>query len=274
MENDVLLQFAGFLNTPQIWKEKNSLPYSLFTLKQIPISKLPKTLHFSPSMVLGKRMELFFQYYVTHFAEEEILAHNEQVIFDKKTLGELDFILKNSRTQEVTHVELVYKFYLFDPSISGDITHWIGPNRRDSFPEKLNRLKTQQFPLLHRKETLPILKRLNVDPTKIIQKLCFKANLFLPKKLAEKRDFSMINPEALAGFWIKASEFTKEDYGEAVFYSPKKPDWPVEPQQNKNWFSYDEIQPQIARLLDKEQSPLVWMKTSEKEYHRFFIVWW
>lgn len=274
MENDVLLQFTGFLNTPQIWKDKNPLPYSLYTLKKIQTSRLPNTLHFSPSMVLGKRMELFFQYYVTHFAEEKILVHNEQVIFNKKTLGELDFILKNSRTKEVTHVELVYKFYLFDPSIPGDTTRWIGPNRRDSFPEKLNRLTTRQFPLLHRMETLPILQRLNLDPSEIIQKLCFKANLFLPKNLSENKAYSNINPEAINGFWIKAKDFTKEDYGKAFFYSPKKPDWPVDPRENKTWFTYDEINPQINQFLEKDQAPLVWMKTSENLHQRFFIVWW
>ena len=273
MENKVLFQFAGFLNTRQIWKE-NKFPYQPYLLKPVPNAKLPKTLEFSPSMVLGKRMELFFQYYVTHFSHEEVLAHNEQVIFEKKTLGELDFILKNSISGEISHVELVYKFYLYVPEIQGDQACWIGPNQRDSFPEKLTRLQNNQFPLLYRKETLPLLNRLKIDPSEVTQKLCFKANLFLPKNWNEKINFSEINPDAVSGFWIKASEFTKEDYGNALFYSPKKPDWPVDPRENQTWFTYDEINLQITRFLEKDQSPLVWMKTSEHLLQRFFIVWW
>lgn len=273
MENRVLFQFAGFLNTRQIWKE-NNFPYQPYLLKQVPISKLPRTLEFSPSMVLGKRMELFFQYYVTHFSHEEVLAHNEQVIFEKKTLGELDFILKNSVSGEISHVELVYKFYLYVPEIPGDQKCWIGPNQRDSFPEKLTRLQNNQFPLLYRKETLPLLDRLKIDPLEVTQKLCFKANLFLPKNWGEKTIFSEVNPDAVSGYWIKASAFTKEDYGNALFYSPKKPDWPIEPKHNEVWESFEEILPKISELLSREQSPLVWMKKGIDSFERIFIVWW
>lgn len=273
MENKVLFQFSGFLNTPQIWKQ-NYFSYPLYDLKPLPLSKLPKNLELSPTMVLGKRMEVFFQYYVTHFSHEEILAHNEQVIFEKRTLGELDFILKNSQTGNISHVELVYKFYLYDPEIPGKTACWIGPNRRDSLPEKLSRLQSNQFPLLHRKETLPLLNRLKIDPSDVSQKLCFKANLFLPKDFKRSKDLIEVNPEAISGFWIRSSEFTKEDFGKALFYTPKKPDWPVDPRQNNIWLSFDEIEHQVTDLLKKEQSPLIWMKTEEGTYKRFFTVWW
>lgn len=273
MENKILFQFEGFLNTPQIWKKKYA-PYTLYNLEPLPLSKLTAKLNIPPTMVLGKRMEMFFKYYVTHFSHEEILAHNEQIIFEKKTLGELDFLLKNSETGKISHVELVYKFYLFDPEISGDNAKWIGPNRRDSFPKKIERLKNRQFPLLHRKETLPLLKSLEIDSREIVQKLCFKAHLFLPKKWMEKRDFKEINPETISGFWIRASEFTKESFGKAVFFSPKKQDWPIHPRHNDTWLNFEEINPQISDLLRRKQSPLVWMKTEEGSFHRFFIVWW
>lgn len=274
IENDVLLQFSGFLDTPQIWKEGNSFPYPLFRLKKVPISKLPQTMRFSPSMVLGKRMELFFQYYITHFGEEEVLAHNEQVNYEKRTIGEIDFILKNSKTGNISHVELVYKFYLYDPEISNEEARWIGPNRKDSFPKKLHRLLDRQFPLLYRKETLPLLQRLGIDPDNIEQKLCFKANLFIPWKLKDRKDYGNINQEAIRGTWMTALEFKESDFGNAVFFSPKKPDWPIDPIHNSVWYSYEEIKQQVISLLTKNQSPLLWMKTSKNEYSRFFVVWW
>lgn len=273
MENKVLFQFAGFLNTPQIWKQHN-FSYPLYDLKPVPISKLPSQLTLPPTMVLGKRMEVFFRYYVTHFSHEEILAHNEQVIFEKRTLGELDFILKNSQTGKISHVELVYKFYLYDPEISGKTACWIGPNRRDSLPEKLSRLQNNQFPLLHRKATLPLLNRLEIDPSEVSQKLCFKAHLFLPKDFRKYKDLPEVNPEAISGFWIRSSDFIKEDYGNALFYTPKKADWPIEPKHNTLWLSFEEIEPQILSLLKKEQSPLIWMKSQRGSFERFFIVWW
>lgn len=274
MENEVRLQFSGFLDTPQIWKEGIAFPYSLFRLKPVPASELPQTMRFSPSMVLGKRMELFFQYYITHFAEEEVLAHNEQINFEKRTIGEIDFILKNSKTGKISHVELVYKFYLYDPEISNEEARWIGPNRKDSFPEKLHRLLDKQFPLLFRKETQPLLQSLQITPEEVEQKLCFKANLFIPWKLKDRKDYGDINPEAIRGTWMTATEFEESDFKDAVFFTPKKPDWPIDPIHNSVWYSYTEIKLQVQSLLAKDQSPLLWMKTPNNEYHRFFVVWW
>jgi hypothetical protein len=65
------------------------------------------------------------------------LYENIQVIEDKKTIGEIDFIIEDKNTKQVIHMELAYKFYLFDPSISSEpINNWIGPNRDDSLQEK------------------------------------------------------------------------------------------------------------------------------------------
>ena len=44
------------------------------------------------------------------------------------------------------HLEIVYKFYLYDNTIgTSEIDHWIGPNRNDSLREKLEKLKSKRF---------------------------------------------------------------------------------------------------------------------------------
>ena len=69
-----------------------------------------------------------------------LLYENIQVIEAKNTLGELDFIIENIGTKQKIHLELAYKFYLFDPSISSEsINNWIGPNRNDSLKQKLEK---------------------------------------------------------------------------------------------------------------------------------------
>jgi hypothetical protein len=76
----------------------------------------------------------------------KVLYENIQVIEDKKTIGEIDFIIEDKNTKQVIHMELAYKFYLFDPSISSEpINNWIGPNRNDSLQEKLEKLKQSNF---------------------------------------------------------------------------------------------------------------------------------
>lgn len=267
-------QFTGFIQTPQIWEEDSSFPYPLYFLKEAVLSKQPKDLNIPPNMVLGKRVEKFFQFYIEHYTEEQVLAQNEQIIAQKITLGELDFLLRNPNSGEITHIELVYKFYLFDPGpASEEFEQWTGPNHRDNLSKKLNRLKTRQFPLLYNPATQGLLQELDVSASEITQKLCFKANLFLPLDL-QKRHFRGINSAAIQGFWIKAIQFTAKRFGKGQFFSPKKPDWPVHPKHNEKWIGFKEICEQVDSMLKKEQSPLVWMKNNEGNLFRFFIVWW
>lgn len=272
MENKLLYQFSGFLETPQIWDRTGTFPYKPFELKNFDLQKLPENLHLPPTMVLGKRMERFFHFYITHFSEEQVVANNEQIIFEKRTLGELDFLLKNRKSGKISHVELVYKFYLYDPEIIIESERWTGPNHRDNLSRKLNRLVKKQFPLLHRQETQPLLDNLGIQAEDVEQKICFKANFFLPWDHSSNRNHASL--ATVQGRWLHAGEFDKSRFGSAKFFSPKKPDWPILPRNNQQWFSFEEIQEQITPLLQKEQSPLIWMKTKEQEFHRFFIVWW
>lgn len=266
-------QFQGFLKTPRIFVENDLFEYPPYETSNLVPEEFPEV-PAAPSSVLGKRMEHFFAFYVSCFTSEEILAQNRQIIQDKQTIGELDFLLKDPASEEVSHVELIFKFYLFDPdSGTTELEHLIGPNKRDSLNRKLEKLQERQFPLLFHPATKELINSLNIDPRIISQKMCFKASVFLPKQMRNPT-FSAINPDTISGFWIRASEFTYETYGENTFFSPKKKYWPVLPERNKTWFSFEEIGKQIEPLLRNRFAPLLWMKTPEGEHERFFIVWW
>ncbi|GAB2769367.1 DUF1853 family protein [Salinimicrobium soli] len=266
-------QFSGFLNTPRLPLENFNFSYDFFRLTKNPeldSADIPSP----PTMVLGKRMETFFQYYVQNFTNEMVIAHNEQIIDDKLTVGEIDFLLKNESSSLVSHVELVYKFYLYDPSLgSREEDRWIGPNRRDSLVKKLTRLKTRQFPLLFHPATRPLLDSLGITAEEISQKICFKASLFLP--FLERNNIpSGISEDAVKGFYLGLNDFTEKMFPGADFFSPRKPDWPVSPEKNNTWYSFEEIKMQVEKMHKKQQSPLLWMKTPENEHFRFFVVWW
>ncbi len=98
------------------------------------------------------------------------------------------------------HLEIIYKFYLYDSSVGeSEIEHWIGPNRRDSLLQKLNKLKDKQLPLLYSKECLTYLETLKLTASEIDQQLYFKAQLFVPLKEYGNK-FSLINNECIAVF--------------------------------------------------------------------------
>ncbi|MFC4025994.1 DUF1853 family protein [Zunongwangia endophytica] len=222
--------------------------------------------------VLGKRVERFFEFQISNSAKFEVLLSNIQIIEDKKTLGELDFILKEKNTNQHIHVELVYKFYVYDPSFKNELSRWIGPNRKDSLLEKIDKLKSKQLPLLYKKKTQDILSGKNIATKNIVQKVCYKASLFVPKKLLGST-FTKINNDCIKGYYITFNEFASNEYETNYFYSPQKQFWPVDPIKNETWFSYQEILSQIIKFIENKKAPLVWMKTN-KGIEQFFVVWW
>lgn len=274
MEFTVGEQFQGFLKTSEIFAENAFFDYPLYHTTHISSEEELPVIPAPAESVLGKRMEHFFACYVSHFTSEDIVLQNQQIIENKETLGEIDFLLKDSATGQVSHVELIYKFYIYDLETGiSEMDHLLGPNKRDSLNRKLERLQKRQFPLLFREATKKVLSSLDIDPQDVVQKMCFKASVFLPKEI-KKSSLKDINPAAVTGSWIRASEFTFDDYGENAFFTPKKRYWPVQPELNKTWFSFEEIKEQTNLLLNRKFSPLLWMKTPQGSYQRFFIVWW
>ena len=111
----------------------NSLDYSIAGLHTFNCStassfelefKLPNNIR------LGHLAEKIVSELIKSSANYKVLYENIQIIDGKKTIGEIDFIIEELKTKALIHMELAYKFYLFDPSISSEpINNWIGPNR-------------------------------------------------------------------------------------------------------------------------------------------------
>ncbi len=271
-------QLQGFINTPPLWKNKD-----MFDLEQfhIPSFELPENLlieHEIPSLktnhVLGKRMESYFELLLKFSNGWQLLEKNVQIQKGKITIGELDFLLKNSASAEmITHVELVFKFYVYDPSFREETSRWIGPNRKDSLLQKISKLKQRQFPLIFNPATQDRLNHLNLAPHNIEQKVCFKAQLFLPKKMKNKK-LTLINEECICGYWINMEEFSSEEFTQSFFAFPQKQDWPVSPENNTTWINYSEVKEKVKEAHAKKRSPLVWVKKEDEVFEKFFVVWW
>lgn len=278
MKNNLQYQLQAFINTPPLWKNKE-----MFDLEQynIPSFDLPEDLQIEqelPSLntnyVLGKRMESYFELLLKFSEGWELLEKNVQIQENKITIGELDFLLKNTASSKIlTHVELVFKFYIYDPTFREETSRWIGPNRKDSLLQKISKLKQRQFPLLFHPETQKKLNHLNLAPDNIEQNVCFKAQLFLPKNLMNKK-FTLINEKCICGYWIKMEEFSSEEFRLSLFAFPQKQDWPVSPENNKEWISYLEVKEKIKGAHAKKKSPLVWVKKEHQVFEKIFVVWW
>jgi len=265
---DIQLQYEGFLNTPLLWKYD-----SIFQLQQIEFPNKKSTKFNSPiakNLRLGKRVERFISHELQCHSSIKILAENIQIQNKKITIGEIDFIIQQNNIP--IHLEVVYKFYLYDETNgSTELEHWIGPNRKDSLVKKLNKLKEKQHPLLFKPETLPLLKKLNINVASIQQKVYFKAQLFVPYHL-KSNTFNLINNECIKGFYIHFNELSQ--FKSCKFYIPPKVNWLQEIQTQINWKKYNDILPKIENLIQEKTSPLCWIKQINGEVYKIFIVWW
>lgn len=264
-------QFVGFLKTPPLW---NNIQFGLRQF-EFPDSDLTG---FTPTGIpqklrLGHQMEHVFKQLVDASSQYTVLIHNLPIKANKRTVGEIDFILKDKKTEKVLHVELTYKFYIIDTHISEPVYQLMGPNKRDMFFTKMEKIKTRQFPLLHTVEGMEALNQNGIDPESIEHQCCFKAQLFIPygKPLVHIRP---LNKACVDGYWIRFDDFKTQEFRGYSYYIPYKLEWVVLPHNDVPWQSHFEISMEINLRMIKENAPMVWIKKSDEEFEKFFVVWW
>jgi len=240
-----------------------------FHLSDLVIPTIPNV-DITEKIRLGHRVEKIVTQLVTASTNYKIRFENLQIKDDNKTIGEIDFIIEEVHTMELIHLELAYKFYLFDPSLSTlQFENWIGPNRNDSLKEKVEKLQDKQFPLVHNHSTKTILTE--IDTSTIKQQLCLLISLYIPyqKKVQLDPEYQ----KAVKGYYIEYNQFKSLEYSDILFYIPSKKDWGINPKNNKEWFTFQEIENKLNTAMEENQAVLCWQKENNC-YSEFFIVWW
>lgn len=94
---------------------------------------------------LGLRFEMLIWFWLLDHAYHAytLLGHSIQKIDGPRTLGELDFLLRNEITGQIEHWEIALKYYLAEADLS--LPHWYGLNRSDTLYRKLNHFTQKQF---------------------------------------------------------------------------------------------------------------------------------
>ncbi|WP_353777670.1 DUF1853 family protein [Winogradskyella sp. 3972H.M.0a.05] len=260
-------RFQGFINTPNLWE--NDEVYGLPQFHIEPSGKPYKHTYNKP-LRLGKLVERFLIHELQQRSHISIISENHQVQDGTLTLGELDclLLLKNIPI----HLEIVYKFYLYDASVGTTILdHWIGPNRRDSLVKKLNKLKEKQLPLLHHPITKSWVKSLGYHSEKFGQLVCFKAQLFLP--YADKDiDITPLNQTCIQGYYLTPSQLS--EFKDCKFYIPKKLDWLMDIPIHIDWLTFEAFRIKLNEFLAEKSAPLCWVKRPNGETLKLFVVWW
>lgn len=260
--------FKGFQTTPLLWN--NDIVYDL---RQYKIKDTLKEFTPQPEdkqLRLGKWVEKFIAFQLKQVAEVELIAENLQIKKDKLTIGELDLLLRAHK--QPIHLEVVYKFYLYDTlqSYTSELEHWIGPNRNDALTYKLKKLKEKQLPLLYNSTTAEVLERFNLKIDAIKQLVCFKAQLFVPFN-ASDIEIKILNKNCVAGYYLSFAKINLlQDY---QFFIPTKINWLLTPHNEVSWLTFKQATEDLENEIKMKRSPLVWIK-NDNEIQKWFITWW
>ncbi|SFR80657.1 hypothetical protein SAMN05216203_3101 [Marinobacter daqiaonensis] len=129
---------------------------------------------------LGHYFERLYQCLLTDLLRWQLLASNVQVRDDQgRTIGELDFLVRNPSTGNVEHHEVAVKFYLGYPARAGGGTLWYGPNSQDRLDLKSRRLLDHQSRLTGRPETRALLMDLGIHGP-VVPRIFMPGYLFYP----------------------------------------------------------------------------------------------
>ncbi|MEB8345499.1 DUF1853 family protein [Flavobacteriaceae bacterium KMM 6898] len=271
MNTENLSKFVSFLQTPPLWiGNYDGLEQFIFPhvdLERFQCSPIPENLR------LGHQMEHVFLQLLESSSRYRVSAYNIPIRQNKISLGEIDFILEDLENEQRLHVELTYKFYVLDPTFPNLIHQLIGPNKRDTFYAKKEKIKHQQIPLLHSKVGDQVLKDMDIDAKELVHQVCFKAQVFLPLGFKNQNLFPL-NSQCIAGYWMTKDEFLSWNKTNTQFYIPFKKEWPQHPTPKLNWKSHQDILDDMESYLSNKNSPMVWLKKSNGEMMKTFVVWW
>ena len=268
-------QFKGFYQTPSLFKNE-FYGLNVFELEDINIDDFDiNNIQILQQLPLGKRVEHFFDAIIKNSSRYESILKNKQIIDNKHTFGELDFIVFDKDKNKYIHIEMQYKFYVYDDSFENEIDKYVGPNRSDTLVLKLQKLKNKQFPLLFKEVTKPYLQ--NIDINNIEQKILFKGNIFLPRHLRNQK-LTLINNDCINGYYLSFKEFIQDEtFKQMSLFVPHRFDWLSDPCSNKTWKNYEEAKEEITFFANMQASPLIWSKqiiNNKVIIERFFVTWW
>lgn len=164
---------------------------------------------------LGNYFETLWASWIDASERFELIERNLQIFENGQTLGELDFIVRDRKTDKVLHWELAVKFYL---GVDDTRLHknWHGPAKKDRLDLKLNHLINHQTVLCQLDATKKALelKNIKVDSSAVILKGC----LFYPSDDKIHSSPQDANSNHCRSRWMKLSELGAHFYNDEAFY--------------------------------------------------------
>lgn len=153
---------------------------------------------------LGLYFEYLFKLYIDKLSNHSVKLFNYR-LKDYHNLGEIDFITQ-SEDGKYFHWEIALKYYLQHGN-GRFLNSWIGPNSKDNFEKKWQKLITKQIPF---SQYPSVRQDLLAQDITIEKALVFvKGMLFYHPKKSDGLFPEIVNPFHKKGWWIFAKEFSQ-----------------------------------------------------------------
>jgi hypothetical protein len=192
---------------------------------------------------------------LTSSSDIELVERNLQIRTDiHTTVGELDFLIRRSGGT-LTHVELATKFYLAIETEDGFA--YPGPDARDNYQNKIERLLSHQLTLIERyKSDLPAAYR---DETIDVKQLIYGC-LFDHIGQTKRGSPPFCSPTCRRGKWLRHGEVPDHFPANSQFNLIPKYFWPVPTERLTNiklerWYSSEPFERCVMICVEGDSLP-------------------
>ncbi len=196
--------------------EAKGFPHQTLTLP-------PETSPLNFEQKLGHLYENALAQLLETSSSHKLLAQNLQIQKDQhRTVGELDFLIRDLTSGQLVHLELATKFYLAVETPNGLTLP--GPDARDNYFKKLARLREHQLQLPSLfKDYLP--PEFQNEP--ILTQHLVNGCIFDHINSANSASPESLNPNCRRGKWLHHKDLLKHFPSKSSFKIIPKPLWPA-----------------------------------------------
>ncbi|MFB9133561.1 DUF1853 family protein [Vibrio olivae] len=132
--------YQWVIETPALFELEQSAPFTSF--EHLGLSQQrPEAMVYQGNPRLGFVYQYLCDQVLKHSSQFEVVEQEIQLNQNGKTLGAIDFIVRDHQQSQLQHWEVAIKFYL----LHGD--SWYGPNAHDRLDKKLQRMLEHQLTL-------------------------------------------------------------------------------------------------------------------------------
>jgi hypothetical protein len=146
----------------------------------------------------------------------QMIAEEVQLQQDKRTIGAIDFLLKNTEENRVEHWEVAIKFYLLKQG------RWYGPNAKDRLDIKLSRMLEHQLTMTNTKAFQILFPEFEQITKHLLMQGRLYVNPFESEDVPTNCLGLPIEQQNITGLWCYQSQFTQIT---EPLYKLKKPYW-------------------------------------------------